>query len=385
MKNRLSTLGFIIRCLSADKSPKQQTILRSAISSGKVDWAGVLSIANEQLISPTLWTELQARGLAGDLPADVRDYLHEIHRLNRVRNERLRLQTIEIVKALNGVGIAPVLLKGAVSLFTDAYDDPGSRVMRDLDILVPAKDAQQCWNLLRSLGYAPIESDHGFSHHHHLHPLERPGECAAVELHLDVTVGEAKQILPTERIWAHCRPVRDSGLEMYVADPTSRVMHCLLHEAIREGGCYHLRWESLPLRSLHELTLMASRYSGSIDWGLVLGSFDRNGKAQILGAWLYLLHHLLSCHLPKGTRATPVAIAFYFRYCLQAHWAWIGALARDVCQFSSRKIQRRYGCDRRFRALSVARLRLFLEVSSRYCRSVVRWAGRRASDVRLDS
>jgi len=43
------------------------------------------------------------------------------------------------------------VLKGAASFFVKIFDDPGSRVMVDLDILVPQKAAEDCWNILHIL------------------------------------------------------------------------------------------------------------------------------------------------------------------------------------------------------------------------------------------
>ena len=88
MNERLAALDFIATCLSVRKTPESTAALDQEIASGRINWQRVISLANTNLVSPTLWTELHSRGLAHNVPPDVRDYLGEIHRLNSFRNKQ---------------------------------------------------------------------------------------------------------------------------------------------------------------------------------------------------------------------------------------------------------------------------------------------------------
>src|SRR3990172_285349 len=88
------------------------------VSTDAADWTTMIDLANRTWLSPALYCSLVSSERLGELSADVRDYLSFIHARNRDRNLRLRNQLLEAISALNGVGIRPVLLKGAVGLFT---------------------------------------------------------------------------------------------------------------------------------------------------------------------------------------------------------------------------------------------------------------------------
>ena len=54
-----------------------------------------------------------------------------------VRSRTSFARAESLISALNVTGIEPVILKGGVNLFEPAFGDPGARMMRDLDCLVP--------------------------------------------------------------------------------------------------------------------------------------------------------------------------------------------------------------------------------------------------------
>ena len=129
MSEHRHALAALVRCL------------RDAPGDGAIappDWVPVLEIANDHLLTPALWGALGKSGHAAALPADAGEYLATLHRLNGDRNRALGRQAIELIGALNEQGITPALLKGGLALFDGPYADPAVRMMRDLDILVPA-------------------------------------------------------------------------------------------------------------------------------------------------------------------------------------------------------------------------------------------------------
>ena len=129
MSERGHALANLVRCLRRR---------RATARSRPPDWAPVLEIANHHLLTPALWSALGKSGHAAALPADAGDYLATLHRLNGDRNRALGRQAIELIGALNAQGITPALLKGGLALFDGPYANPAVRMMRDLDILVPA-------------------------------------------------------------------------------------------------------------------------------------------------------------------------------------------------------------------------------------------------------
>jgi hypothetical protein len=184
MNDNLTTLRFLTHCL-ANKNLIQTSSLQSEIKSGDVPWESLAYLANNHLLTPALWVALQNKNLTSELPEDFRGYLHELHRLSKERNEKLRGQLLETIGHLNTLNITPVLLKGAVHLVSDIYPDNGVRMMSDLDILVARDEVETTQTALLSLGYqkdADSETDYP-PDHHHCAPLFRPGDYASLEVH----------------------------------------------------------------------------------------------------------------------------------------------------------------------------------------------------------
>lgn len=331
MNERLAALDFITACLGIQRTQERTTALRRTIASQNLGWKTVIGLANAHLVSPTLWVALSDRGLANSLPSDVRDYLHEMHRLNSVRNQRLRLQTIEASRALNSIGVTPVLLKGAASLFVKTYGDLGSRVMTDLDLLVPQERAMDCWNQLRTLGYrrSDPDTDVDFYHYHHLEPLSRSGEYATIEVHkaalspvrtgrlygVCVTPEDVDRM--TQLIRKEAEPVREQEVAMSVPSRTHRTLHLILHSAYVDNA--H-RCGTLPLRPIHELALMQSVFGEDIDWSTIRGVLEADGKSNVLNDWIYLAHRLYGSPLPDGIEPGFGPVVHFARCRIQARW-----------------------------------------------------------------
>lgn len=333
MNSRLDALDAVTRILQVDKTPSDLVSLRDRICSRKTDWPKVLQTANQNLISAALWSELRSLELENEIPLEVQNYLAEIFRLNSIRNQRIMLQTLEVAALCNTLGIEPILLKGAASLFHNIYRDHGSRMLTDIDVLVPRERADDCWELLRTHGYHPHETGENaaLQHYpHHLHPLSRAGEYAVIEIHHDVvppmtsgllygaTITEQNSRQITHSVSASTERLLCDGHILRVPSWTSRTLHCLLHSAFMESNAY--RSGILPLRSLLELALFQHLHGSEIDWTCIAQLLSGSGKQRPLRAWPYLAHRLFGCALPTDWTPSLSMLAHYRRCRWQARW-----------------------------------------------------------------
>ncbi len=374
MSTRLVALDFITGCLNVGSAPDINDSLRAAIDSRRLNWQAVIDIANNQFITPALWVALRNRGLTDKVSPDVAQYLRELHRLNISRNEHLRAQAIETVRRLNTIGIEPVLLKGGASLVERTFDDPGSRVMADLDIMVPKKDAETCWNLLRTSGYSPVDYSFDYTRHHHLKPLHRPGDYGVIEIHRDLLPEEAAHLLPSRLIWENIEPVKVQDISVGVLTPTYRILHNLLHSALVDR--MYIRAD-IPLRALHELAVMQTKHRDSIAWETIRKLGDRRGKTKVIHAWLNLCHEWFGNPLPAHLRPTLGTKAHYFRTRLRARWNWTGEFIDRTLWFSAPDICSRYKCNNDFPSLAWGRMRLATHLSCKSVSHTFRWVGQR--------
>ena len=111
--------------------------LAAALTAADLDWPSLIRTAGQHLVTPSLADACRRQGLFDPLPAEVRDYLDGIRDLNRLRNRDLRAALTAIARALDPLGIRPLLLKGANALLPDQYPGAEDRVLGDLDLGVP--------------------------------------------------------------------------------------------------------------------------------------------------------------------------------------------------------------------------------------------------------
>lgn len=248
------------------------------------DWPAVFAIANRTLLTPALFDALARASRLAVLPEEGLAYLEFLHGRNLERNRRLRAQLIEAVGEFNDAGIRPVLLKGAVRLFCDPDHRLGSRMTRDLDIAVEEQEGAAARACLLRIGYRDLAHGRG---------MERPQDVGALELrhHRDPPVTAR---LPRE----HSTPnlVLRAGVGARIPSPTSRALHWILHDLIKEGDYWRGR---IDLRHLHDLAELA-RTEEHVDWSCLRdGMQDRTGRNAI-DTQLWTLHVLFGAEIPPA-------------------------------------------------------------------------------------
>lgn len=376
MNQRLAAFDFITECIGIRDTTDINEILHSTVISGHLDWLTILAISNAKKIAPTLWVALRKRKLVEYLPNKVRQHLFKTYLFNILKNKNFIEQTTEVVRQLNSIDIEPILLKGSVSLFVKTFDDPGSRMMVDLDILVPKKSAEECWNALGVLGYLPIEDRPNLridyqGNHHHLRPLYRPGKRGTIEIHKDALPTSAARILPTRLIWERAEAIiNQSGIVMSAPSPTHRVLHNLLHSDLINQA--YVRGQ-LSLRSLHELAMMQNLYQERIDWETIWQLMDKSGQAKILRSSLYLTNHLFGSPMPNRIVPTFSSVIHCARTRLQVRWSWLDQLVERIFWFSTESICDRYHCNDRFWSVTKGRIRFAGHISCKYTSRAFNW------------
>ncbi|CAN7701645.1 nucleotidyltransferase family protein [Rhizobium rhizogenes] len=263
-----------------------------------VDWEPVLTLANNSLLTPAMWSSILERGQLGLLPEDVASFLSFIHRCNVERNERLRAQLEELVATMNAAGIIPTLTKGAALLAQAKAERSTARIMRDLDLVVEDNERQVAEKCLVQLGYAPIEA-FGWG---------RPKDVGAVDLHYPP--GRYPSYWPSNATLAQHRREIDVGrARAHILSTTLQAQHWIVHDMLKDG---HLWRFHIDLRNLFELYLL-SKSPDKIDWKeldiLLSDPLGRSmlyaqisalnavfgadiAEAQAIPAWLGLHHQL---------------------------------------------------------------------------------------------
>ena len=173
-RNALQATKWLLKTLSPYGSVE-------SIPQDHVSWQGILQSADQGLVLPRLALALQDR--SEQLPSEVHEYLELSLELNRLRNQQLRSQLLNLLRSLNDRGVIPVVMKGATFLLDDSID-LGTRVMFDMDLWTPNEgDLNRTICCLKELGYEMRGELVDFAKCQHLPPFFLDGSLSRIELH----------------------------------------------------------------------------------------------------------------------------------------------------------------------------------------------------------
>lgn len=308
------------------------------MQSDDVSWPELIAFANHELLAPALWVALRDKELVSELSDGTAEYLRRVHAVNRVRNDRIRTELKEVIRALNEDGIEPVLLKGAIDLVASRYSDPAARILRDLDIFVLQPQHTRVLAILSSIGYQATAD----WLQTYFTELSRPGSSAPIDLHWYVSA--QRDILPPEEALHGSLAMTAGDLRFRILSPEHQIVHNVLHSELQDGGsAAGFVW----LRQLLDLVAICRHYGERLDWSRIRDRFARHGLESVLLARLYLANRLLDLPMPPGIRPTLAARLHYQRCLGQLRWRWPMVLGRSWAtigsQFDARLIDLIYG------------------------------------------
>lgn len=262
-------------------------------------WVDFADVAMDHLVVPALADRVEKQGLGEHFPALISRHLDAMLRLNRSRNVQLREEALDIADALNEIGIVPVFLKGSAGLLTGLYDEPGIRIMSDLDVLLPLDLAGQCLHHLTGLGFQRVAMIR--------HPrnkcvdtFTRGSSIAPIDVHHQVLDYEYQKILSTREVMQDCVTHRWHHVEFAVPSITHQVVINIGHAQLNDHGYW---FGNLPLRLLHDLTCLQKKAPEQIDWQRVETAFTTTRNRRALEFHLLAARNLLG--FETGTDVRP--------------------------------------------------------------------------------
>jgi len=324
----------------------------------RCDWTAPLELANRHWVTPALYAALRDADALAELPADVVDYLGLVHRLNGERNEALRRQAVELLEALNGAGIRPMLLKGALALFTGLYRDPAARMLRDIDVLVPSGCEDNAAIVLQRLGYR-LATKYEVGHNAY-GDFERPHDPGAVDLHVELI--ETPHLLAARDVWGRARKVAYADSEFYAPSATDAVLHHLLHAQIHYLGNFYRG--ILELRQVYEFAQLLRR-SADVDWPEIAQRFEGHGLAVALESHALAALRLFGAPWPLPRPPSRRAVAHFHRCMLQLRMptlTWVSVPFANIrAAFATHRVSNLYGGEGSRVALTVRHALRYLQ------------------------
>jgi hypothetical protein len=210
---------------------------------GDVNWEAVIAAANHAFLTAEVAVALRADPPLAGAPRHVRNYFAHIHAQNLKRNQILRAQLIDLVVALNAVGVTPTLTKGSAFVAQMSGERLGARMMHDLDLCVAANELHITHGVLRCLGYRELPGI-GWG---------RPQDPGVVDLHFPP--GRYPAYWPDEVMrHRHLTLMTFDGAVAHAPSAFLRARHCLVHDQIKNGSWWLCNVNLRDVYELHQLT-----------------------------------------------------------------------------------------------------------------------------------
>lgn len=333
---KLSSYHSLFQLISPLTRKKDIERLRSRIIHGNISWENLIHMANMYLITPALWVGLVNKSLHRDIESDVIEYLQGLHALNKKRNQALRNQAIEVVTALNKVGIVPMLIKGAVQLFQPLHLSFGTRIMADLDMVVHKDAINDAVHALIQLGYKKHPGkDVDYAIHHHVAPMARPGDYGAVELHRSPLGVVAEPILSAREIWKSGDLWDTAGIQFKTPHVSHAVLIGFLHSQIVEERYKRVL---IDYKGLYDMVVVLSKRCNGVDFKQIQSRLTKHGCYKIFQTYLWTAHRLFHMPMPRGIRPHMSSHAYHALCLARIRWKWMDmCIARYFSSFLPRK------------------------------------------------
>lgn len=252
-------------------------------------WVEFTDVAMDHLVMPALAHRLDHDGAIDRMPPLVSRYLDAMLRLNRSRNEQIHEEALDLADALNEIDIVPVFLKGSAGLLTGLYDEPGFRIMSDMDVLVPLDRAEDCRHHLTGLGYAP-RKQYQHPRNKSFEIFERRTSAAPIDLHHQILDFEYRNVLSARDVMKEAVTHRWHHVEFAVPSMTHQVVINVGHAQLNDHGYW---FGNLPLRLLLDLALFGQKADDQIDWQRIEKAFDGTQNRRALEFHLLAARKLL--------------------------------------------------------------------------------------------
>lgn len=245
---------------------------------------------------PLLWHNLSRLGIRDPVLERCRGVYRRTWSANQLLFHRAR----EVLTELTGTGMPVLILKGA-AMAAAYYPSPGARPMNDVDIMVPARDAETARAHLTRLGWEPsLRLPSGSLPFVHALGYRHPSG-AMLDVHWHA-LWEWTRAGADEAFWRAAVPSELAGARVLSLAPADHLVQLAVHG---------LRFSPVPpIHWVADAWQVMQRAGAAVDWGRVL-THAENGRlglqlAQALGFLADALGAAVPPSLLRSLRALPV-------------------------------------------------------------------------------
>lgn len=263
-------------------------------------WDSLLRVAKRANLIGRMALGVRQAGFHHELPAQVRTHLHSAEVLITHQRAAIEWETHHLATALQPLGVAIVLLKGAAYACAGLAAANG-RLFGDVDILVPRSEITRAEAALMLHGWASGHNDAYDERYyrqwmHEIPPMTHRGRGTVVDLHHNILPLTSRSSPDARVLLAASQALPGSCFRVFC--PIDMVIHSathLFHESELQNG----------LRDLFDLDALILEFStGSHDfWSELVDRAIALGLALPLYLACRYTGALIGTYIPEGVGA----------------------------------------------------------------------------------
>jgi hypothetical protein len=201
------------------------------ISFGVEDWDLLLRLARATRLLGRLAVNLDELGLLEKVPPKVTEHCSAARVFVDHRQGMARWEISRILKALDGLDVPIVLLKGGAYILAGLPPARG-RLLSDVDLLVPAASLDDVEQALLDNGWESVKLEEYDQRYyrtwmHELPPLRHPDRGLEVDIHHTISPLTSRLNPDPDKLFRDSIPLADSRLR--VLQPVDMVLHSAVH------------------------------------------------------------------------------------------------------------------------------------------------------------
>jgi len=271
------------------------------------DWRAVIDLAGETLTIGRLADAVLRVDAGFHVPANARELLLDIRTRAEKRNDLLISQFHELLTPLNEIGVRPIVMKGLARLLSTPRER--SRLLSDIDLLVPQDRRNDCIGVFTRLGYEIVIGADDDS----IPPVfARSKDAGTVDLHTRLKPPDVE--LGYEAVEPHCEEIWFREGVALLPGPTAQLILTVLHDQMNDRDY----WRGLvDVRHLLDIACLVRE---GVDWPLASSFFATPTLQRAFKVQMVTAHHLLKIDIPeeyledRWVRLQMVRRRFQWRY-----------------------------------------------------------------------
>ena len=255
--NYYDAYGLVGRCLALDLGEENKQAIIEEFGKKSMDFGTFVKVADNHLVLQSIYPKLEKHKLLNYIPEELTGHLKNVFELNTERNRKILDQIKTINLWLSGEGVTPLYLKGAGNILDNLYDNPGERILHDIDFLVEEKDFQKTIDIFLKNDFHSkvVLNPEKFGRVKHYPLLFSEKFPAFVEIHrLPVGIRYTKAFTAEEVFKKKIKPLNNS--DCFVMCDEHKIIHIFMHSQLEDKGHYYAK---SSLRSLYDLLLLSKR------------------------------------------------------------------------------------------------------------------------------